>query len=142
MVTTFDAGLRPTLSAFLDTLIPDDDIGPGAIALSIDGKFLAAAARGRDRPFLMAGLEWLDDRARQLGAASFAALEEAKRRGIVAEAAAAAAGTMQHRFFRSARYAVFYHYYADPRAGAAIGYDGPPQPLGFMDYAAAPKAQP
>lgn len=134
------ASNQRTLAAYLDILIPDDDLGPGAVRLGVDKDFLAIAARDRRiRAFLYAGLAWLDEQAKWGGVQEFAALSEAKRKTVVSLAAEAEPGSLPRRFFETMRSGAFFHYYARPQAWAAIGYDGPPQPEGFTDYTGPPK---
>jgi hypothetical protein len=129
--------------AYLDALIPDDELGPGALELGVDRRMIARARESRRYgTFLDQGCRWLDDEAKERGAESFADLSEEGRNDVVALAAAAEPNTPPQRFFRATRHAAFFLYYAEPRAWAAIGYDGPPQPEGFMDYAAPPRANP
>jgi hypothetical protein len=126
---------------YLDALIPDDELGPGALEVGVDRRMIARAQESRKyRAFLDEGCRWLDNEAKKRGAESFAELSEDGRNGVVALAAAAEPNTPPQRFFRATRHTAFFLYYAEPRAWAAIGYDGPPQPEGFMDYAAAPRA--
>ena len=134
------ASKERTLAAYLDTLIPDDDLGPGAVHLEIDKNFLAVAARDqRIGAFMYAGLAWLDEQAKWGGAQEFAALSEAGRRTVVSLAAEAEPGSLPRRFFEQTRSGAIMDYYARPQAWAAIGYDGPPQPEGFTGYAGPPK---
>jgi hypothetical protein len=129
-----------TLEAYLDALIPDDELGPGALELGVGRRMIARAQESRRyRAFLDQGCRWLDDEAKKRGAEAFADLSEDGRNAVVA-LAAAEPNSYPQRFFRATRHTAFYLYYAEPRAWAAIGYDGPPQPEGFMDYAAAPRA--
>jgi hypothetical protein len=128
-----------TLRAYLDTLIPDDGADPGASRLGIDQPMLARAATARHyHDLLEGGCRWIDGEARGLGTEGFAALDEVHRERIVAAAAAAEPDSLPRRFFEATRADAFSRYYADPRAWAAIGYHGPPQPLGFPDYAETP----
>jgi hypothetical protein len=138
-----DGSGNRTLTAYLDTLIPNDELGPGALELGVGRRIIAGAQKNQPfRAFLEQGCRWLDDEAKKRGAESFADLSEDDRNGVVALAAAAEPNTSPQRFFRTTRRAAFVLYYAEPRAWAAIGYDGPPQPEGFMDYAAPPRANP
>jgi hypothetical protein len=43
-------------------------------------------------------------------------------------------------FFKEVREDVFYGYYANPISWRVVGYYGPPQPVGYPDYAEAPSA--
>lgn len=128
-----------TLEAYLDTLIPPDE-SPGGGELGVAEKILAKAAKNsRYRRLIEAGSDWLDGEARKHGAERFADLSAAQREGVVTLAAAGKAGIQPLVFFHETRDDAFFHYYAHPRSWSALGYAGPPQPRGFMDYADAPK---
>ena len=73
-----------------------------------------------------------------MGSESFASLSEDDRNQVVAAAEAAGLNTFENKFFRTTRFSTFSLYYMEPQAWAAIGYDGPPQPIGFPDYADPP----
>ena len=66
-------------------------------------------------------------------------MSEIERGEIVTLAAGAALGSAARTFFQATLDDALFHAYADPRAWANLGYVGPPQPIGFMDFAAAPK---
>lgn len=68
----------------------------------------------------------------------FAALDEPGREAVVARAAEAPEGSDPRRFFEQTRIVAFFYYYSDAASWPALGYDGPPQPAGFMDYAEPP----
>ena len=128
-----------TLEAFLDTLIPADETSPSASEVGIDRKFLMIARQNANgRKLLNAGLTWLNEQAKKAGARNFAALTGAQRERIVRRAEQAEQGTVPHLFFTASQNGVFFHYYAEPESWPAIHYDGPPQPLGFLDYSEPP----
>lgn len=136
---TLTASLQRTLAAYLDTLIPDEEASPGAVAAGVDSDFEAAARNSDDvRKRLARGCGWLDVEAAKAGSPSFAELDEEGRVAIVGRAAAASPGSPERRFFEATRDAAMLAYYAKPPAWPALGYDGPPQPEGFMDYADPP----
>ncbi len=127
------------LTAFLHALIPDDDLGPGAVALGIDARLAAKAAADRGyRLLLDLGCRSLDALARELGAPDFADLSDDGRDRVLALAAEASPGSAPRVFFDTIRQDALSHYYAEPAAWAAIGYAGPPQPAGFPDHASPP----
>lgn len=127
-----------TLEAYLDTLIPADE-SPSAIHLGVAEAMVAKAKSDTSyQRLLQQGCDWLDEQARQYGAAHFAALREAERERIVSLAAVGAAGLQPLIFFHRTREDAFVAYYARPESWAGVGYAGPPQPRGFMDYAQAP----
>ncbi len=126
------------LAPYLDTLIPADE-SPAASALGVDRRLIDKAAGDAGyRRLLAQGCRWLDRAARKLGAADFAALPEGGREAVVALFAAARRGSRPRIFFETTRSDAFFHYYARPESWAGLGYDGPPQPVGFPDHAAPP----
>lgn len=138
-----EVAVRRTLSAYLDTLIPDDDLGPGIIRLGLDKAFFTLASRyPRYGSFLTAGCVWLNEQARKADAEEFATLDERGRDAIVVLASKAPRRSLPRRFFQSTRGSAFRLYYGKSESWAAIGYGGPPQPGGFPDYAEAPRKMP
>ena len=125
-------------SPWLDTLIPADET-PSATALGVDRAILAWA---RDQPRAMSLLEdgcgWLDAVVRHNGASSFKLIPDVAREAIVRVAAVAEAPSLPRVFFDRTWDLAIYFYYADPAAWAALGYAGPPQPVGFPDADHAP----
>lgn len=131
-----------TFAAYLDTLIPDEERSPGAVAAGVDSQFDAAVRDNVDvREFVAQGCRWLDTEAAKAGA-RFADLDEAGRTRIVERAAAAPSASEERQFFEVTLYAAVTIYYAKPAAWSALGYDGPPQPEGFLDYAEPPAGRP
>lgn len=131
-----------TLRAFLQTLIPDDEMVPGALELGIHTHIRArASASPSDASLLDDGCRWLDEQAKRLGADNFAGLDEHSQQLVVARAADAEISTLPGYFFVWTRNEAFTQYYADPRVWTAIQYDGPPQPEGFLDYTGPPQAK-
>jgi hypothetical protein len=70
------------------------------------------------------GCAWLDQQAAALGAEDFASLQPEQREAIVERAEQAAPRTLPR--------------YAHPDSWPSMGYAGPPQPRGFMDFAGPP----
>lgn len=129
---------QPTLIALLDTLIPSDTT-PGAGAVGLLNQFMALAARDTAfRRLIVDGCRWLDLRARAEFEAPFAELGVVPRESIVEQAATAPARSMPREFFQVAWDEAIFHYYADPRSWPGLGFDRPPQPLGYPDHADAP----
>lgn len=137
--TRAEAEARSTLEAYLDTLIPADELGPGALDLDVPEALETALARDASyRQLLDLGCAWLDDQAAFFGEKGFSALGENERSRIVLLAADGEPGSLERTFFETTRRHVFRLYWTRPDAWAGIGYDGPPQPDGFMDYAEPP----
>lgn len=126
-----------TLGAWLDTLIPADET-PSATQLGVDRMMLAAAANDPDyRIVLDFGRKWLDVQAQARGAKDFAALDTAAREAVAARAAGAGEAP-EYYFYISTREEAFKFYYSQPESWPGMGYRGPPQPLGHMDYTRKP----
>jgi Gluconate 2-dehydrogenase subunit 3 len=129
-----------TFPAYLDTLIPPDAEGPGALQLGVPERLSTiAAADGGYADLIEQFTRWLDERARVLGGVGFADLDDAARATVVRAAESAAAGSPARRAFALTRDDAFAAFYGDPRAWPGIGYRGPPQPEGFPDYDRPPQ---
>ena len=128
------------LGPYLDTLIPEDQ-APGATQLGVDKTLIAVTQANPNFARLVAlGCEWLDKQGRKQGSDDFASLDENARETVVAAAEKSPTGSLPRAFFASTHKMVFRHYYAHPESWRNIGYTGPPQPFGFLDYAQPPKA--
>jgi hypothetical protein len=116
------------LDAFLDTLLPADDLGPAAGALGIGGEIRAYAPEGSDLHRLIAmGTGWLDG----LDARSFADLPEPLRHDVLRFLEQADRAQVPGRFFFVMRQFAMelYHARADTVAGLPI--NPAPQPEGY-----------
>lgn len=132
------APMIQTLEAYFDTLIPADET-PSATQVGVPAQVAARAASNESyQSLLTKGCAWLDEQARQHGAEHFAALDADQREQVVHLAAHAASHSVPHTFFERTRKDAFFYYYAHPQSWRVLGYHGPPQPLGFMDYSAPP----
>jgi hypothetical protein len=127
------------LTPYLDTLIPEDGM-PSASQLGVD-QALIALVRRQQRYARLVGLGclWLDEQARARGAENFAALPEAEREALVARAEQSPVSSLPRVFFTFTQRQAFTHYYAQPAAWAGLGFAGPPQPVGFPDFAKPPR---
>lgn len=132
---------QATLRAWIDTLVPAEPDFPGALALGVAERIERAIQLEPAYAKLRAqALAWVDDRARESGGVHFADLALEQRNQIVAAAAASAPGSAVRNFFQATLDDALFHTYADQASWVGLGYAGPPQPLGFPDFAAAPKA--
>lgn len=128
-----------TLRAYLDTLIPADEQGPGALGLGVLEAMEGAAARDtRYRRLLDLGCAWLDQQAAFFGETAFGVLGENERDRLVLFASEQAPGSNARMFFETTQAHAFRVFWASPEAWAGIGYQGPPQPEGFLDYTEPP----
>ena len=129
-----------SLQAFVDTLIPRDD-APSGSDLGVDRKIADKAATAKPyHRLLVFGCAWIDQRARSLDAGidGFRDLSEKGRIRVVELAEAEPGKEVGRVFVRIVRADALRFYYADPRAWTALGYNGPPQPAGFPDFAQPP----
>ncbi len=134
-------GALRALPAFLDTLLPDDG-APSATQLEVDQQLIRHAGGIENYPrLLQLGCQWLDRQALTTGTASFGQLGPAAREGIVAAAERAPENSVQKLFFDRVKSDTFTFYYSNPASWPAIGFSGPPQPVGFPDFAAPPKVR-
>jgi hypothetical protein len=132
-----------TLSAYVDTLLPEEGASPSASALGVPEKMLRVAPR-RSRAqarLLQAGCAWLDAAARGAGAQGFAALDEARRVAIVSAAQKARRNSVPAQFFAMTSYYAMSLYYTQPGAWGALAFPGPPQPVGFPDHDRPPRGR-
>jgi hypothetical protein len=128
-----------TLAAYLDALIPADELGPGALELGVLEAIEKMAAGDADyRRLLDRGCAWLDQEAAFFGAKAFGILGDNERGRLVLFASEQAPGSLPRSFFEATREHAFRLFWARPEAWAGIGYRGPPQPEGFLDYAQPP----
>lgn len=132
---------RPSLKAlgpFLDTLLPEDST-PSATQLGTHSALMEQAHQRRDVARLLElGCGWLDTEARERGATDFAELDEAGREAIVTVAERSPSYSVARAFFNFTQSEAFRYYYAQPAAWSGLGFSGPPQPMGFLDFAKPP----
>ncbi len=135
--TTRKVSIR-ALGPFLDTLLPEDGT-PSATQLGVD-KEIVKRMRNNKRfvKILILGCAWLDQQARKLGAEEFALLEAPQQESIVTTAENSASRSLPLVFFSTTQQLAFQHYYAHPESWRDLGYAGPPQPKGFLDFAGPP----
>jgi hypothetical protein len=127
------------LAAYVDTLLPPEQDRPGASELGVHER-LAASAKTKPRylTLLQWGARWLHHQAKDNTGTGFAALDEAGRIAVVKLAEAGETTSRQRTFFEFSRQDAFRYYYANPQSWPGLGYAGPPQPLGFLDYTQPP----
>ena len=129
-----------SLAPYLDTLIPAD-VTPSASQLGVPQQ---VAGKAREIPaylkLLRDGSRWLDYEARRLGARDFGALSPEQRVAVVSGAASSPARSLPKVFFNNTRDDAMFFYYANPASWVTTGFDGPPQPSGYLDHSAPPKA--
>jgi hypothetical protein len=125
---------RRVLGALLDTLLPPEDGSPGASDLGIVEVMLKAARGTGFGRLIDRGCQWLDQQAGERFGGSFAEISEEQRVAVVQIAEDAPRDSLPNVFFRAVRDDLFDRYYADVRAWPSLGFAGPPQPVGFLDF--------
>jgi hypothetical protein len=132
-------GDTATITAYLDTLIPEDRLSPSASGVGIDTvihRYIEASAQRAE--FVAQGCRWLDEQARFQDADSFAAMPGEAREVIVASMASAPGDAAPRMFFELLRSYAMRLYYARPESWPSLGFDGPPQFDGFPDFDQSP----
>jgi hypothetical protein len=118
-----------TITAFVDTLLPDDGVSPAASVLGIDKELRDFIAES-DLFVRMTDMvcDWLNT----LGPVPFAALSPQERVSIVDYMAEADHNMLEGRFYHLVRLLSIELYYA--RAEAVVGLDlaPAPQPAGYL----------
>ena len=117
-----------TLRAFIDHLIPADDLTPAASTLQVHQRVWAEAQQDPDGVRLMVLVcRWLDGYGD-----GFDRLSEAERETLVAWMAKAPWESPQRRFFHWVRERAFTHYYSQPASWRGLPVQRPPQPMGHV----------
>ena len=123
-----------TMAALADTLFPGGDGLPGAAALGLHERALAASDL---QAVVGKGIAWLDKYAASRGSTDFVALDEAGRLAAL-DAAFASTEDGIRPFVLALRQHLGFAYYSDPAVKKAFAYTGPPQPDGFADFQERP----
>jgi hypothetical protein len=124
------------LAAVLDALVPEDELGPGALAAGVLD-FVERALPDEE------GLAALDELARTAHGPAFAELDAKTRDALLAEVEAGAHGAELQAFFELVRLHAVHGMFADPvhggnRGGAGwrlIGFPGPKAVFSERDQA-------
>ena len=135
-------GELEALGAWVDTLLPADDLSPSGCALGVQSQILEKAVSiAAYQTLLSVGLRWANAQAVVRGAVSFAALDGEAREAVVAEAEGEGEGrrTPPGLFFYHTLKDAKQFYYEHEASWAGVGFPHTPQPLGFVDYMEAPK---
>lgn len=132
-------GDTATITAYLDTLIPEDRLSPSASGVGIDAVIHRHIEADAERAgFVAQGCKWLDEQARQQGGDNFAAMPGEARELIVTTMASAPRDAGPRMFFEMMRSNAMRLYYASPESWPSLGFDGPPQFDGFPDFDQSP----
>ena len=126
------------LKLLIDTLVPADET-PGAVALGIHTAIeTSIRAHSNYQELLLNGVVWLNRESERHFQARFSELPEVSREFLLTVAESSPRTSAQRQLFTVLRNDVMQRYYTRADAWAQLGYRGPPQPLGFMDYSEPP----
>jgi hypothetical protein len=126
------------LRLLIDTLVPADE-SPGAVELGIHTAIETSVRRHANyQELLLNGVAWLDRESERRFQARFSELAGEDREFLLTVAETSPRTSAQRQLFTVLRNDVMQRYYTHADAWAQLGYQGPPQPLGFMDYSKPP----
>ena len=132
--------LSDRLSGWVDTLFPRDGDSPAASELRVHQQIIERAAGiPQYHQLLEVGMRWADAQAVLQGAATFAALDDAGRESVVAQAETMGTKAMPGLFFHHTLKDARQFYYEDAASWAGVGFPHAPQPYGYVNYMEAPK---
>ena len=124
-----------TLERWVETLLPSDELSPGAGELGVHLELVTMARKDpRALRLLVLGLAWVADEAKAVGSVPFAQLSLKDSGQIVAKSAGIERGEMPRVFFQYTLRVSKELYYSKPEAWAGLDLQRPPQPMGYMDY--------
>lgn len=117
-----------TLAAYLDILLPADDMSPAASALGVQHDLVDFTRDNAQlRQFLAMGTAWLND----TGRGPFHALPQDDQARVVEWMSRADRDTPPGRFFLLVRLAAVEFYYSKGEVAASFGLNTAPQPAGY-----------
>lgn len=122
--------VRRTLGAYVDTLLPADDVTPAATALGVHDEILAGRL-GQDVPesLLRKGCRWLNHQA----GGDFSRLTPEQQHRVVAWMAQASRSRGPRVFYDYVRRRAVTLYYTHPESWADSALTHTPQPRGYID---------
>ena len=126
--------LTTVFPAFIDTLIPADQT-PSATELQVDKDIIHDLKQ--DKRYLnicLLGCVWLDKTAQEAYQQAFSALNFRQRSALVKTLAEQKNNETAQFFFQYVRDKSFEYYYSKPQSWSGLGFNHPPQPLGYADY--------
>lgn len=128
-----------TLERIVDLLVPRDET-PGALDLGLHRQVLGSMAADASLALAYAEmLQVLDREAWARHRGHFLGSDASVQQAMLEQLSQAPPSAPGVRGFILLRQQTMQLYYAQPQAWPSLGFAGPPQPLGFMDYAEPPR---
>lgn len=125
------ADVEHTLSIFLDTLIPDDNITPSASSAGVTEDILAFATNDKlFGKFIALGCQWLN---LQTGV-RFSELPDDARGRIIEWMSHTKKNSLPRKFFDITRHLAMGFYYRKHASWKGLPVSRPPQPFGYPDF--------
>lgn len=119
-----------TFAAFLNVLLPRDELSGSATDLAVDKQLWAFAATDeRFMQLLLLGCRWLNMTGQARG---FADLSAAQQVAVVSWMAESDWQQIPRRFYELARQAALEVYFSQPAVLAGMPLQSAPQPLGYL----------
>ncbi|MEN8724853.1 MAG: gluconate 2-dehydrogenase subunit 3 family protein [Lentimonas sp.] len=129
------------LQAWVETLLPTDQHSPGAGSLGVHLDILEIAkSKLQYQQLLKVGMLWADTEARKWGALNFADLPVEQAELLVGKTESMGLQAMPGLFFYHTLKDAKAAYYTRKESWSGVGFPHAPQPLGYIDYAEAPKS--
>lgn len=127
------------ITRMVDLFVPRDET-PGAVDLGVQQSIFKTLEGDRTRAKIYAeALLNLDRDARAKHGADFLALDAARQESLLEALSQTPQTTPGGYFIRLLRRDTMRFYYARPEVWPSLGFDGPPQPRGFLDYTDPPR---
>ena len=125
---------------FIDVLLPETDT-PSASQLMVHIELIKHANNIKNYPELIKrGCFWLNKQAQtKFHKMSFINLSDAEKIVIVKQAEKSKNGDIAKLFFERIKQDAFWFYYAHPETWRVLGFEGPPQPNGYLNYTKPPR---
>lgn len=129
------------IARIVDLLVPRDET-PGALDLGVHQRVIDKLEGDRTLAKVYAeALLDLDRESRAKHGADFLKLDAAQQEGLLQSRSDAPLSTLGGYFFALLRGDTMRFYYARPEVWPSLGFDGPPQPRGFLDYSEPPRTR-
>jgi hypothetical protein len=119
---------QTTFAAFLDVLLPRDDLSGSATDLRVDGQLWDLAGDdARFRRLIGLGCQWLN----MTGGPPFTELSAGQQTAVVEWMSHSDWNEVPRRFYELVRQTAVTAYYSNPAAWRGMPIKRPPQPLGY-----------